>query len=270
MTARTPDITLPEVVTYDGLPSGAHALRVKRPPDVAFQRLQTFLEACIEPVSLPSWTLEIRQGGPPAPTAQLTELATGIFGGPPRYKAQTHTEWNVPPGSVNEALDALVGSDAVTTHGRSLAALTCSAPVRLIDPTRARRTPPTSPPPTRSAVLPWMDTAELWVSQAYAQPLATRHPHCPCGSTCLQTNGCRPVLVTYKTISRSGCPRNTGVSGGRTGAQTLIVPTRFRRRFTTTFELRSKHSELRTTHTARGTLSECVFLEFHDLVVEGT
>lgn len=139
MTPRTPDVALPEVVTYDGLPGsagGAHSLRVKR-PDVAFQRVYTFLDACAEPVSLPSWTFEIRQGGSPAPTEQLSELATGIFGGP-RSKAQTHTEWNVPPGSVNDALDALVGSDAVTTHGRSLAALTYSAPVRLIDPsTRA-------------------------------------------------------------------------------------------------------------------------------------
>jgi len=139
VTARTPNITLPEVVTYDGLPGsagGAHSLRVKR-PDVAFQRLQTFLESCTEPVSLPSWTFEIYQSGPSEPTAQLSSFATELFGGP-RYKAQTHTEWNVPPGSVNEALDALVGSDAVTTHGRSLAALTCSTPVRLIDPnTRA-------------------------------------------------------------------------------------------------------------------------------------
>ncbi|MGG7100107.1 hypothetical protein [Rhodococcus sp. 24CO] len=132
MTARTPDITLPEVVTYDGLPSGAHSLRVKRPDD-AFQRLQTFLEACTEPVSLPSWTFEIYKGGPPVPTEQLSAIATELCGGP-RHRSQTHTQWNVPPGSVNEALDALVDSDAVTTHGRSLAALTYSAPVRLIDP----------------------------------------------------------------------------------------------------------------------------------------
>ena len=135
MTARTPEAGLPEVVTYDGLPGsagGAHSLRVKR-PDVAFQRLQTFLESCTEPVSLPSWMFEIYQSGPSEPTAQLSSFATELFGGP-RYKAQTHTEWNVPPGSVNEALDALVGCDAVTTHGRSVAALTCSAPVRLIDP----------------------------------------------------------------------------------------------------------------------------------------
>ncbi|MDZ7917184.1 MAG: hypothetical protein U5O16_36030 [Rhodococcus sp. (in: high G+C Gram-positive bacteria)] len=139
MMARTPDITLPEVVTYDGLPGsagGAHSLRVKR-PDVAFRRLQTFLESCTEPVSLPSWTFEIYKSGPSEPTAQLSLFATELFGGP-RYKAQTHTEWNVPPGSVNEALDALVGCDAVTTHGRSVAALTYSVPVRLIDPnTRA-------------------------------------------------------------------------------------------------------------------------------------
>jgi len=136
VTARTPDITVPEVVTYDGLPGGAHSLRAKR-PDVAFQRLHTFLEACVEPVRLPSWTFEIHKGGPPAPTEQLFELATGIFGGP-RLKAQTHTEWNVPPGSVDDALGVLVRSDAVTTYGHSLAALTYSAPVRLIDPdTRA-------------------------------------------------------------------------------------------------------------------------------------
>ncbi|NBE83407.1 hypothetical protein [Micromonospora rubida] len=135
--ARTRDITFPQVVTYDGLPGsagGAHSLRTKHPGE-ACQRLQSFVNACTEPVSSPSWAFEIRAGGPPASTEQLVALATERFGGP-RHRAQTHTGWNVRPESVQHALDALitVGPDAVTTHGRSLAALTYNTPVRLIDP----------------------------------------------------------------------------------------------------------------------------------------
>ncbi|RGC65634.1 hypothetical protein C5N14_27415 [Micromonospora sp. MW-13] len=135
--ARTQGTTFPQVVTYDGLPraaGGAHSLRAKH-PDEAFQRLQSFANACTEPVSSASWAFEIFAGGPPASTEQLVALATERFGGP-RYRAQTHTEWNVRPESVNHALAALiaVGPDAVTTHGRSLAALTYNTPVRLIDP----------------------------------------------------------------------------------------------------------------------------------------
>ncbi|GAB2629812.1 hypothetical protein ABI214_22950 [Prescottella soli] len=135
--ARTPDITSPQLVTYDGLPGsagGAHSLRVKQ-PDKAFQRVQTFVEACTEPVSSASWVFEVATGGPPAATEHLVALATERFGGP-RHRARTHTEWNVAPKSVNDALEALVavGPDAVTSHGRSLAALTCSMRVRLLDP----------------------------------------------------------------------------------------------------------------------------------------
>ncbi|WP_405109334.1 hypothetical protein OG559_28345 [Micromonospora sp. NBC_01405] len=135
--ARTPGITFPQVVTYDGLPGsvgGAHSLRAKHPAE-AFQRLQSFVNACAEPVSSASWAFEVAAGGPPASTEQLVALATEHFGGP-RYRARTHTEWNVPPESGDHALDALiaVGPDAVTAHGRSLAALTYSTPVRLIDP----------------------------------------------------------------------------------------------------------------------------------------
>lgn len=134
--ARTPDITSPHVVTYDGLPAaagGAHSLRAKR-PDEAFQRLQSFVGACTEPVSPAAWAFEISAGGPPAPTARAVALATECFGGP-RYRAQTHTEWNVPPEFVSHALEALIDvGPEVTTHGRSLAALTCSTPVRLVDP----------------------------------------------------------------------------------------------------------------------------------------
>lgn len=139
--AQTEGLPLPEVVTYDGLPAsagGAHSLRIKH-PGKAFQRLRGFIDACTEPVSSVSWAFQIATGGPPAATEQLVALATERFGGP-RHRAQTHTEWNVPPESVNHALDVLVavGPDAVTTYGRSLAALTCSTPVRLLDPdTRA-------------------------------------------------------------------------------------------------------------------------------------
>ncbi|MGW6655869.1 hypothetical protein [Rhodococcus sp. NPDC055024] len=148
MMARTQDITLPEVVTYDGLPAsagGAHSLRAKR-PDRAFECLRTFVESCTEPVSLPSWTFEIYKGAPQVPTEQLSSLATELFGGP-RHKAPTHTEWNVASGSVNEALDALVavGPEAVTAYGRSLAALTYSARVRLLDPDTSAPYPDVTP-----------------------------------------------------------------------------------------------------------------------------
>ena len=138
---------MPEVVTYDGLPrsaGGAHSLRAKR-PDEAFQRMQRFVEACTEPASQ-SWRFEIYTGGPPASTEQLSTLATELFGGP-RLRSQTQTEWNVPPESVNHALDALiaVGTGAVTTYGRSLAALTCSTSVRLIGPSTSAPYPDVTP-----------------------------------------------------------------------------------------------------------------------------
>jgi len=139
--ARTPDIASPQVVTYDGLPAsagGAHSLRVKH-PDKAFQRVLTFADACTEPVSAPSWVFRVVAGGPPASTEHLVSLATERFGGP-RHRARTHTEWNVASDAVNDALDALgtAGPDAVTSHGHSLAALTCAMRVDLLDPhTRA-------------------------------------------------------------------------------------------------------------------------------------
>lgn len=139
--ARTPDIASPQVVTYDGLPAsagGAHSLRVKH-PDKAFQRVLTFTDACTEPVSAPSWMFRVAAGGPPASTEHLVSLATERFGGP-RHRARTHTEWNVTLDAVNPALDLIgtIGPDAVTSHGHSLATLTCSMRVDLLDPhTRA-------------------------------------------------------------------------------------------------------------------------------------
>ncbi|MGW5072148.1 hypothetical protein [Rhodococcus sp. NPDC004095] len=148
MARTTRDATLPQVVTYDGLPGsagGAHSLRAKRPHE-AFRRLQGFVDACTEPVSSPSWAFEIAAGGAPGLTEQLVAAATERFGGP-RYRARTHSEWNVPPESVNHALDALVvvGPDAVTTHGRSLAALTYRTPVRLVDPDASAPYPDITP-----------------------------------------------------------------------------------------------------------------------------
>lgn len=135
--ARTPSIASPEVVTYDGLPAsagGAHSLRAKR-PDKAFGHLQGFMDACVEPVSSLSWVFRIAAGGAPAATESLVARASERFGGP-RHRARTHTEWNVRPEFVDDALEVLAaaGPDAVTTHGSSLAALTCSTQVRLVDP----------------------------------------------------------------------------------------------------------------------------------------
>ncbi|MFC9514541.1 hypothetical protein ACFTSD_02295 [Nocardiaceae bacterium NPDC056970] len=139
--ARTPDIPSPQVVTYDGLPAsagGAHSLRVKH-PDKAFQGVRGFAEACTEPVSSETWVFRVASGGPSAATEQLVALATERLGGP-RHRARTHTEWNVALDAVNPALDviAAAGPDAVTSHGHSLAALTCSMRIRLLAPsTRA-------------------------------------------------------------------------------------------------------------------------------------
>ncbi|CAM2847431.1 hypothetical protein RHDE110596_03865 [Prescottella defluvii] len=145
---RTPVTTSPQVVTYDGLPAsagGAHSLRTKR-PDQAFRRVQGFLETCAEPVSSVSWSFRIAAGGPPASTEQLVAVATECFGGP-RHRARTHTEWNVPPAAVDRAVAVLVttGPGAVTTHGHSLAALTCSAQVRLVDPAGSAAYPDITP-----------------------------------------------------------------------------------------------------------------------------
>ncbi len=90
---------------------------------------------CTAPASPPSWVFRVAAGGPPAPTEHLVALATDRFGGP-RHRARTHTEWNVAPGAVDHALDMLgtAGPDAVTSHGDSLAALTCGMRVDLLDP----------------------------------------------------------------------------------------------------------------------------------------
>ncbi len=135
--ARTPDSSSPHVVTYDGLPAsagGAHSLRAKD-PDKAFRRVRSFVEECTAQASPPSWVFRVAAGGPPAATEHLVALATDRFGGP-RHRARTHTEWNVAPGAVDHALDMLgtAGPDAVTSHGHSLAALTCGMRVDLLDP----------------------------------------------------------------------------------------------------------------------------------------
>ncbi|MBW4716887.1 hypothetical protein [Saccharothrix obliqua] len=125
------------VVTYDGLPAtagGAHSLRVKRPHE-AFRRVRDFVAACAEPPSSPAWAFQVAAGGPEEATARLVALATERFGGP-RHRARTHTEWHVRPDSAPGALDVLAeaGTDAVTSYGHSLAALTYRTPVRLVDP----------------------------------------------------------------------------------------------------------------------------------------
>src|SRR6478735_10319057 len=146
--ARARTIELPRVVTYDGLPAsagGAHSLRTKRPHQ-AFGRVQRFADACTEPASVGSWTFEVWSGGPPALTEQLVAVATETFGGA-SHRARTHSQWNVSTEFVNAALDALdaAGPDAVTAYGRSLAALTHSASVRLVDPVDGAAYPDLTP-----------------------------------------------------------------------------------------------------------------------------
>lgn len=232
--ARAQGITFPQVVTYDGLPGsagGAHSLRAKH-PDEAFQRLQSFVNACAEPVSSASWAFEIFAGGPPASTEQLVALATERFGGP-RHRGQTNTEWNVSPESVNYALDALiaVGPDAVTTHGRSLAALTYSTPVRLIDPDAHAPYPDITP-----------DAFGRFAVDGYGRLLGDSGIRATLGTTTSSLSlwlnlpadqRLSPVFVIYKAISRSGCPRNTGASGAPPRAAAPTAPPRFPRPYPT-------------------------------------
>ncbi len=93
-----------------------------------------------------SWTFEVWSGGPPALTEQLVAVATETFGGA-SHRARTHSQWNVSTEFVNAALDALdaAGPDAVTAYGRSLAALTHSASVRLVDPVDGAAYPDLTP-----------------------------------------------------------------------------------------------------------------------------
>ncbi|WP_305092292.1 hypothetical protein [Prescottella sp. R16] len=134
---RTPSAASPEVVTYDGLPAsagGAHSLRVGH-PGKAFERVRHFVDACTESMSAPSWVFRVAADGPLASTGQLTGFATERFGGP-RRRARTHTEWNVRPEFVDDALEVLAaaGADAVTSYGGSLAVLAGGLSVRLVDP----------------------------------------------------------------------------------------------------------------------------------------
>ncbi|MBM4608506.1 hypothetical protein GS416_11310 [Rhodococcus hoagii] len=124
------------MVTYDGLPAsagGAHSLRAKD-PDKAFRRVRSFVEECTAQASPRRGC----SGSRPVPTRSdraPRRPRHRPFGGP-RHRARTHTEWNVAPGAVDHALDMLgtAGPDAVTSHGHSLAALTCGMRVDLLDP----------------------------------------------------------------------------------------------------------------------------------------
>lgn len=93
MSAALPGV---EVVTYDGLPAasgGAHALRVKRPRP-AWQAVQSFAHACVDPVADPTLTLHLWKGGPPDVSESLREFASTNLGGP-RTQSRTSTEWRV-------------------------------------------------------------------------------------------------------------------------------------------------------------------------------
>ncbi|MFK4728213.1 hypothetical protein ROT00_00845 [Agromyces mediolanus] len=134
----TPDAnpTMPEVVTYDGLPAaagGAHSLRVKRPTD-AQARVQRFLAACTVPAEPAQWTFSISADGDPAATERLAAFAADVLGGPRRTQ-RVRRDWNVRPESVAEVLEAIESEIGATTkYGASLATLSQSLPVQLVDP----------------------------------------------------------------------------------------------------------------------------------------
>lgn len=59
-----------EVVTYDGLPAasgGAHRLRTRN-PRLAWEAVQSFLDACVLPAGDPTVTLVVWKGGQPGPS----------------------------------------------------------------------------------------------------------------------------------------------------------------------------------------------------------
>lgn len=133
MSAALPGV---EVVTYDGLPAasgGAHALRVKRPRP-AWQAVQSFAHACVDPVADPTLTLHLWKGGPPDVSESLREFASTNLGGP-RTQSRTSTEWRVRVDAVDGVLGALedAGATAVTEHGHPLASLVWDAEVRILD-----------------------------------------------------------------------------------------------------------------------------------------
>ncbi len=75
-----------EVVTYDGLPAasgGAHRLRTRN-PRLAWEAVQSFLEACVLPAGDPTVTLVVWKGGPPGPSGTPGLPGVGRPGPPPR------------------------------------------------------------------------------------------------------------------------------------------------------------------------------------------
>ncbi|PMR59548.1 hypothetical protein C1A38_18995 [Verrucosispora sp. ts21] len=125
-----------EVVTYDGLPAasgGAHGLRAKK-PRLAWQAVQSFVDACVDPVGAPALTLRLWKGGPPDVSEPLRQFAAATLGGP-RTQDRTSTAWRVRPDAVDHVLGAIedAGVAAVTEHGHPLASLVWDAEVRLLD-----------------------------------------------------------------------------------------------------------------------------------------
>ncbi len=134
-------MTRPELVTYDGLPAssgGAHGMRTRR-PSAARTAVDAFLAACTVPAGAASTTFRIWAGGPGQRSEHWRLLASDLLGGPRRTE-RTHMEWGVRDDRIDDvfsALDAATPAD-VTTHGRPLAVLAASTPVRLVDPTSGR------------------------------------------------------------------------------------------------------------------------------------
>lgn len=130
-----PTPALPEVVTYDGLPAasgGAHGLRARR-PEAALAQVRAFLDACTVADRDPVWSLVVSADGDGS--ADLAETARAALGGP-RERTRTGSTWGVAADAVPRALDlvAAAGPDARTRYGHPLATLTCTVPVRLLDP----------------------------------------------------------------------------------------------------------------------------------------
>ncbi|MGW4399849.1 hypothetical protein ACWEHA_31560 [Amycolatopsis nivea] len=124
-------MTRPDIVTYDGLPTGAHALRIRKPA-VAHQKVRAFLDACTEPAGASVLIFQIWAGGL---DERWRELAADLLGGPSRTD-RTHREWRVREDSVPAILAALDGAEPedVTRYGRSVACLVLNSRVRLVDP----------------------------------------------------------------------------------------------------------------------------------------
>ncbi|MFD1812774.1 hypothetical protein [Rhodococcus gannanensis] len=126
------------VVTYDGLPASAgaaHSLRTRK-PRAAYEHVSRFVDGNTSPISFAEVGFRIWSGGPEDVTARLVSRTEEALGGP-RRRDRTHTEWAVGADVLEAMLDLLgdAGTDARTGHGHSLAAVTWSAPVRLIDST---------------------------------------------------------------------------------------------------------------------------------------